>query len=189
MAEMAVHGFRRGVTGRIVLRVDVVEKGLLTSLLDQLIDLVRPEDPESGDPEAADPLAELVGFSGSTELPEDPALARLFPDAYSDDPEAAADFRRFTEQELREGKVVRASTALQSLRRSGEKVTLADGEADAWLGALNDLRLALGTRIGISEDNHADLAGLPEEDPRAAAYHVYDWLTFLQDSLVRCLTE
>lgn len=179
---MGVHGFRRTATGRIVLRVDEVEKGLLTMLLEQLIDFVSPEDEE-----AEDPLARLVGIGTATEAPEDPALARLFPTAYPDDDEAAADFRRFTERALREGKVASATTALETLRRSGEKVTVSASEASAWLGALNDIRLALGSRLDVTEESHQELAELPDEDPRAATYHVYDWLTFLQESLVQTL--
>ena len=144
---MAVHGFRRTATGRIVLRVDEVEKGLLGSLLQQLIEFVTPE----GDlPE--DPLARLVGIDGSAERPEDPALARLFPHAYADDPEAAAEFRRFTERSLRETKVANAATALATLRRSGEKVTLSAAEAASWLGALTDIRLALASRLDLTEE-------------------------------------
>ena len=52
---------------------------------------------------------------------------------------------------------------------------------------LNDARIAIGTRIQISEDNHEELAGLPDDDPRSGLFHVYDWLTFLQESLVRCM--
>ena len=66
-------------------------------------------------------------------------------------------------------------------------MTLTDPEARAWLGALNDLRLALGSRLAITEDAAEEFAALPDDDPRAATYHVYDWLTFLQDSLVRSL--
>ncbi len=93
---MAVHGFHRTLTGRIVLRVDEVEKGLLLLLLDQLVEFVAPDDP---DPDA-DPLERLVGMDGSVDAPDDPALARLLPDAYTDDDEAAADFRRFLSQLL-----------------------------------------------------------------------------------------
>jgi hypothetical protein len=177
---VSVHGFRRTATGRIVLRVDVVEKGLLTTLLEQLVEFVSPEIDED-----EDPLVQLVGLDPDAERPDDPALARLFPDAYLDDTEAAAEFRRFTERDLRETKVAHAHTALDSLRRSGEKVTLSADEATAWLGALNDVRLALGTRLGITEDGMAELASLPDEDPRAATFHVYDWLTYLQESLVQ----
>jgi len=177
---VAVYGFRRGVTGRIVLRVDEVEKGLLTALLTQLVEFVEP-DGELPD----DPLAQLVGIDPGAETPDDPALARLFPDAYHDDPEAAAEFRRFTERSLRQTKVANATTALQTLARSGEKVTLTADEATCWLGAITDLRLALGSRLGISEESLEELAALPDDDPRVATYHVYDWLTFLQESLVQ----
>jgi hypothetical protein len=179
---MAVHGFQRTLTGRVVLRVDVVEKGLLTNLLDQLIEFITPEGAED-----EDPLVGIVGLDPDAERPEDPALARLFPDAYLDDLDAAAEFRRFTERSLRETKVAQATTALETLRRSGEKVTLSADEAGAWLGALNDVRLALGTRLGVTEEGLKELAELPDDDPRAAAFHVYDWLTFLQESLVQSL--
>lgn len=179
---MSVHGFRRTATGRIVLRVDIVEKGLLTTLLEQLTEFVAPEVADD-----EDPLVSLVGLDPSAERPDDPALARLFPDAYLDDPDAAAEFRRFTERSLRETKLAHARTALDTLRRSGEKVTLSSDEAGAWLGALNDVRLALGTRLGVTEEGMSELAALPDEDPRAATYHVYDWLTYLQETLVRAV--
>jgi hypothetical protein len=179
---LSVHGFRRTATGRIVLRVDVVEKGLLATLLEQLVEFVAPEVTED-----EDPLVQLVGLDPAAERPEDPALARLFPDAYLDDGEAAAEFRRFTERDLRETKVAHAQTALETLRRSGEKVTLSADEASAWLGALNDVRLALGTRLGVTEEGMVELASLPDDDPRAATFHVYDWLTYLQESLVHAV--
>jgi hypothetical protein len=176
---VSVHGFRRTATGRIVLRVDVVEKGLLTTLLEQLVEFVAPDVAED-----EDPLVQLVGLDPDAERPEDPALARLFPDAYLDDVEAASEFRRFTERSLRDAKVAHARTALDTLRRSGDKVTLTRDEAGAWLGALNDVRLALGTRLGVSEEAMEEFASLPDDDPRAATFHVYDWLTYLQETLV-----
>lgn len=179
---MSVHGFRRTATGRIVLRVDVVEKGLLTTLLEQLVEFVTPEGAED-----EDPLVSLVGLDPDAARPDDPALARLFPDAYLDDVDSSAQFRRFTERSLRETKLAHAATALDTLRRSGEKVTLSADEAGAWLGALNDVRLALGTRLGVTEESMAELAELPDDDPRAATFHVYDWLTYLQETLVRAL--
>jgi hypothetical protein len=179
---VSVHGFRRTATGRIVLRVDVVEKGLLLTLLEQLVEFVTPEGAED-----EDPLVSLVGLNPDAERPEDPALARLFPDAYLDDVDSSAQFRRFTERSLRETKLAHAATAIETLRRSGDKVTLSADDAVAWLGALNDVRLALGTRLGVTEEAMAEFAELPEEDPRAATFHVYDWLTFLQESLVRAV--
>lgn len=180
---MAVHGFRRSATGRLVLRVDDVEKGLLLMLLQQLEEFVAP--PEA-DPDA-DPLAAMVGIDETAETPDDPALARLFPDAYGDDDEAAHEFRRFTERSLRETKVQHARTARETLLRSGEKVVVTREEGQAWLGALNDLRLSLGTRLELTEDNHEQFTQLPDDDPRAATFHVYDWLTYLQESLVQSL--
>lgn len=178
-----VRGFTRTLTGRIVLRVDAVEKGLLATLLEQLIEFVAPEEP-AGD---ADPLAAIIGIDDQAQRPVDPALVRLFPDAYPEDPDASADFRRYTERGLREAKAMAARTALESLRASGEKVTLSPDQAQAWLGALTDIRLALGTRLEITEDTLDDLAALPDEDPRAGTYHLYDWLTYLAETLVRCL--
>jgi hypothetical protein len=175
------YGFQRTATGRIVLRVDTVERGLLASVARQVIDLVKPEDP----PPDADPLAAQIGWvDGESGPSDDPAVARLLPDAYTD-PEDAREFRRFTEHDLRKTKVQHADTLLEELERSGEKVVVKS--PDSWLGTLNDARIAIGTRIHIAEDNHEELASLPEDDPRAGLFHVYDWLTFLQESLVRCL--
>jgi hypothetical protein len=175
------YGFSRGKDGRIRLRLDEVERLLLKSLAQQMISFVEPD---PADPDA-DPLAEMVGIAEVAEVPDDPALARLFPDAFMDDPEAAEDFRRFTERGLRETKVAHARLALADL--DSTSLSLDDDHVTAWLGFLNDTRLALGTRLEISEDNHDELASLPEDDPRLAMFQVYDWLTYLQDSLLRHL--
>ena len=175
------YGFQRTATGRIVLRVDQVERGLLGSVARQVIDLVEPEEPSAD----VDPLAAQIGWvEGAMGPSDDPAVARLLPDAYAD-PEEASEFRRFTENDLRRTKKQHATDVLAEIERSGDKITVSS--ADSWLGTLNDARIAIGTRIQISEDNHEELASLPEGDPRAGLFHVYDWLTFLQESLVRCL--
>ena len=175
-------GFSKTITGRLVLRVDVVEKGLLVSLAEQVCEFVTPNPHEH-----SDPLAAIVGIDSEAEFPDDPAMARLFPDAYPDDPEASLDFRRFTQRSLQEDKLAHARTVLQTLSKSGEKVTLGSGDIPSWLGFLNDARLAIGTRIEITEENHEELANLPEDDPRHGMFHVYDWLTYLQESLVQNL--
>lgn len=183
MSEEAAmsYGFQRTATGRIVLRVDHVERGLLASVARQVIDLVKPEEQD----QEIDPLAAAIGWIEGEVCPsDDPAVARLLPDAYADAKEAS-EFRRFTENDLRQTKVNHANTVLAEIERSGDKITV--GSADSWLGTLNDARIAIGTRIQIAEDNHEELASLPEGDPRAGLFHVYDWLTFLQESLVRCL--
>ena len=175
------YGFQRTATGRVVLRLDDVERGLLMSVARQVMDLVQPAEASPDQ----DPLAAQLGWvDGDVGISDDPAVARLLPDAY-DDPDDARDFRRFTENDLRQSKMQHAMTVLEEIERSGEKVAVTS--TDSWLGLLNDARIAIGTRIQISEDNHEELAGLPDGDPRSGLFHVYDWLTFLQESLVRCM--
>ena len=175
------YGFQRTATGRVVLRVDQVERGLLMSVARQVMDLVQPAEASPDQ----DPLAAQVGWvDGDVAISDDPAVARLLPDAY-DDPDDAQEFRRFTENDLRQSKMQHAMTVVEEIERSGEKVAVTS--TDSWLGLLNDARIAIGTRIQISEDNHEELAGLPDDDSRSGLFHVYDWLTFLQESLVLCM--
>lgn len=183
---MGEHGFRRTLQGRVVLRVDDDEKLLLAALVRQIVELVTPDEPLNG--RDVDPLAAMVGIDPDARRPDDPALRRLFPDAYADDEDAAAEFRRFTERSLRDTKLAHAQTVLETLGRSGAKVVLSDGEAQAWLGTLNDLRLTLASRIGLDEDNHEAFYRLPEEHPFFALFHLYDWFTFLQETLVHALS-
>ena len=145
------------------------------------------DDPLSGHWDSPEEFAALLGLSDSTALPEDPVLARLLPDAYRDDAEAAGDFRRYTEQDLRSGKVAAARTVLATLPEGGGQVRLSTDDAQAWLRAINDVRLALGVRLSITEDFEERLAGLDPEDPRSAYFWVYDWLTYLQETLVHAL--
>jgi len=181
---VAVHGFRRTARDRIVLRTDDVERTILTALVHQLVEFVRPD----ADALDQDPLAAMVGIDPFAVTPDDPALHRLFPDAYGDDEDASAEFRRFTERSLRDSKLAHADTVLATLERSGSKITLADGEAQAWLGTLNDLRLTLASRLDLQEDNHESFYDLPEDDPRFPLFQIYDWFTFLQETLVHALT-
>jgi hypothetical protein len=174
------HGFRRS-RGRIVMRADATERAILTDLVGQLVELVSPRD----DPDA-DPLARMVGIDPDAERPDDPAMARLFPDAY-DDEDDASEFRRFTERSLRDTKVAHARTVLDGLAASGDKIVLSDAQAVSWLGTLNDLRLTLGSRLGIT-DERDDWEQLPEGHPAAVMFSLYDWLTFLQETLVHALS-
>ena len=172
---------RAGITADL----DPGEAGLLASLAEDLLALL-------GDGAAAadeDPLAAMVGMSsGPVAPPEDPALARLLPDAYADDAQAASDFRRFTEQDLREGKRAGAGTVLATLAPllgRGGRLVLNRDQVDAWLGTLNDLRLVLGTRLEVTEDTDLDV---PEDHPHAQALLVYGWLGWLQESLLSCIS-
>lgn len=136
---------------------------------------------------AADELAAMVGFSESTKPPEDPILARLLPDGYTDDPDAAQDFRRFTESGLRSAKVAAAQTVLDTMPPDGGRVRLSSEQAEVWLRALNDVRLALGVRLGVTDDFDGLNDDVSPADPRYAYVQVYQWLAYIQESLVRAL--
>jgi uncharacterized protein DUF2017 len=109
-------------------------------------------------------------------------LARLLPDFSTDDPDLSAGMRSLHEPELIEAKDAAAVLVLDTLPAVGGRIELTPEQADNWLTALNDVRLALGTALDVSEDMPEEL---PLDDPRAAHLGVYHWLTFVQDSLVQ----
>ena len=178
-------GFRRNRHGRVWLHLGDADRRLMGDLMRQMAGLLAEPEPESDG--ATDPLAELVGIDPTAERPDDPALARLFPDAY-EDPAEANEFRRFTQRDLRATKLGNLTTATESLERPNP-TQLSQPECLAWLGALNDLRLTLGTRLDVGEDAPDELLALPEDDPRRAMHLVYDWLTYHQDRLVQALQK
>lgn len=135
----------------------------------------------------ADDLEAQLGLSSHVRPPDDPVLARLLPDGYSDDPDASAEFRRYTEESLRSGKVASARTVLASLPSGGGDVQLSEPECQQWLRALNDVRLALSVRLGITDENEDLSEHLAVDDPRSAYIWVYQWLAHLQDSLIEAL--
>ena len=172
--------FTRHRGGGVKAKVDQVEVVVLSQCASQLLELV--EEPELGH----DPLATLVGLApGEVERPDDPVLARLLPDAYRGDPEAASDFRRYTDAELRTAKRAAARTVLASLPEGGGTMVLDRDQCDAWLGCLNDVRLALGTVLAVTDD--LDPSDLEPDDPRIEPLQVYGWLGWLQESLLSCL--
>ena len=174
------------------------EADLLRSLAAQLVELLRNEAAVPRDD--VDPLEAMMDFSGPTSEPEDPVLARLFPTAYQHDEEAAAEFRRFTEGSLRDGKANAAITIIDGLEEAGlppelsEEGLMIDVEldqagAETWMRSFTDLRLALATRLGVEEDDQAYWAALPDEDPRAQAHDIYEWVGYLQETLVHALSS
>ncbi|MFH8472836.1 DUF2017 domain-containing protein [Streptomyces sp. NPDC018000] len=192
---MAGH-FEATPDGGAAVALDEVEIAILRSLAVQLLELIGPgEEPAEG----ADPLAALFA-EGPSEPPTDPALARLFPEAYGDEDSelraASAEFRRFTENDLRTRKrndaltVVRTLDAL-SVNKAGDTVLKLTGdECRHWLGALNDLRLTIGTRLDVSDDDEGEagsLYRLPDSDPRKPMVMAYLWLGALQETLVETL--
>ncbi|GAB2755308.1 DUF2017 domain-containing protein [Nocardioides salsibiostraticola] len=174
------------------------EADLLRSLAAQLVELLRNE---AAVPNAdVDPFEAMMDFSGPTEAPEDPVLARLFPTAYAEDDEAAAEFRRFTEGSLRDGKAQAASTIIDTLEEGGLPaileedglmidVELDEPTAETWMRSFTDLRLALATRLGVEEGDEEYWHSLPDEDPRAQAHDIYDWVGYLQETLVGALSK
>lgn len=177
------HGFRRDAGGGVVIDLSHDEATLLRSMASLVLELVEP-------PEPTDDLAAIVGIGARSELPDDPVLARLFPDAYNraEDPDAASDFRRYTEDTLRASKRANAETVVTAIPADGGQVRLDAGQAMTWLKSLNDVRLALGIRLGVDEDTLSDDTVDHEKDePTVAALVIYDWLTGLQESLVRAV--
>lgn len=112
----------------------------------------------------------------------DPAIVRLLPDAYPDDPAASAEFRRFTAGGLVERKIANAETLLVTLSYSIETgmLRLDPQEAGAWLRSLTDIRLTLASRLGIESEDQAPSSDTILQD-------LYDWLGFLQNSLVEAV--
>jgi hypothetical protein len=130
-----------------------------------------------------------AGPAATPRLPEDPVLARLLPDAYADDPQAAAEFRKYTESSLREAKKYFAQTLLDTLPPRGGRVRLTGDQARDWMRTLNDVRLMFGVRLEVTEDFEEQLATLAPGDPKIAAFEVYGWLGAMQESLVQALAR
>jgi len=144
--------------GEILVALDEVERDLLTSLTTQYEDIIHDDE---GD---------------------DPVHDRLFPSAYREDPEADAEFRRYTLEGLVDRKSANAGRIAAAVLASQDGRILLDAEsANAWLPALTDLRLVVAERLGIrSEDD-------PVPDDQLGA--VYWWLGELQERLVGALNR
>jgi uncharacterized protein DUF2017 len=193
------HG--RGERARFVAVLDPPEASVLRGLVGQVDDMLAGR----ADASPSDELSELTGIrTGPSTAPDDPVLARLLPDFHrpdadpghgagpghdaegggSDGAALAAALRSVREPELIEAKREAIATVLASLPSGGGRVELTVPQAEAWLTAVNDVRLALGTALGVSEDMPEQL---PPDDPRTDHLPVYHWLTWLQDSLVTVL--
>ncbi|MER6399163.1 DUF2017 domain-containing protein [Kitasatospora sp. NBC_01246] len=181
--------------GSAAIALDELEASILRSLEVQMLELIGPG--PGGDSD--DPLAALFA-DGPTEAPADPALARLFPDAYGDPEkpddaearEAAREFRRYTELDLRARKredALQVVRALDGLGGEGGVLKLAAADCLRWLGALNDLRLTLGVRLEVEEEDEQGLYDLPDSDERKPLVMAYLWLGALQESLLEAIAD
>ncbi len=213
--------FRRSSNGEnpeIAITLTSQEAHVLINLTEQLLELLADGDGQS---HQVDPLLHLVGISSADSLPEDPVLRRLLPNAYQDE-KAAGEFRRYTEHGLREKKKAHALTIYEALLPQDEEwsgdtplekgsidISFGEGDAMAWLGGLNDLRLALAVRLGIGtemgigtqmgigtetatsspQEQHQKYELMVDSDPMKAVYAVYSWIGWLQQSLLDALTE
>ncbi len=183
---------------RVIATFSGFEADLLRSLAAQLVELLRNEAAVPDDDR--DPLEAMMDFSGPTSAPEDPVLARLFPDAYAGDEESASEFRRFTEGTLRDGKARAAALIIDTLEEGGLPpqleedgliidVELDEPEAQTWMRSFTDIRLALATRLGVEDGDEQFWTTLPDEDPRAQAHDIYEWVGYLQETLVASLVD
>ena len=169
----------RGARARVVATLDGQEAAVLRGLVGEV---VRMLDVRTGE-HPRDELTELTGMvTGPSTKPDDPVLARLLPDFTTEDPRLSGALRSLHEPELIAAKSGAATGVLETLPADGGRVELNAPQADAWLSALNDVRLALGTALDVSEDMPDEL---PADDPRAGHLGVYHWLTYVQDGLVR----
>ena len=149
--------FERGEGGGVELRLSREERSLLAGVVAEL-------------------RALLEG------APADPSLRRLFPPAY-DEAEDEQGYRELMGGELLGGRLA----ALELVTQTLDQEWLSAEQADAWLRALNDLRLVLGTRLDVREDTFAEQ--LRQDDPRAPALAVYAYLSWMQEQLIEALSR
>lgn len=112
--------------------------------------------------------------------PDDPTLRRLSPPAYLDDVAREAEFQVFKAGELRDSR----RAALDVLRATARRTELTEAEVVQWMQALNSIRLVLGARLDVSEDEPATIT---EDDPALPAWALYDLLSMLLDRAVQAL--
>ena len=199
-------GFRRKGSGqhaRYAAQLDPLERATVAGLMDQVHDLLDPPAPA---PEGDDVASIVAGLGrGVTvaaedqadldpdEAQRDPALDRLLPTANRQDDEVAAEFRRLTETGLRQRKAAALQTAADLLR-GDDKLRLDAGQARAVLTALTDVRLVLGERMGLRTDDDVEVLeaaaqDLDPDDPLGYALAVYDFLTWLQETLSSAMLD
>ncbi len=200
-------GFRRkgfGGRARYAAQLDPLERATVAGLMDQVRALLDPPAPV---PEGGDDFASIVAGLGmgvtlaaedqsdlaASDAERDPALDRLLPTANRQDDEMAAEFRRLTEAGLRQRKAAALQTAAD-LMRGEDKLRLDDEQAQAVLVALTDVRLVLGERMGLRTDDdvavlEAAAEDLDPDDPLGYALAVYDFLTWLQETLASAMLD
>ncbi len=152
------HRIVRSAAGGFDLRIPRSERNVLRGLPDQLRRLL-----DEGDT-------------------EDPALRRLYPSAYLDDPVAAAEFDGFVRDDLTEQRM----KAIETMARTIDSVHVNEEEVLAWLAAINDLRLVLGVRLAVTEESEPeDFEG---DEGSHGSYALYAYLSILEEDIVEALS-
>jgi hypothetical protein len=184
--------FTRARGGRVKVRLGDEDRSVVAGLLEAVAQMLEPEEPQGDAPSDVD-LFERLEAELAAPRPADPAVARLLPDASRDDPELAEGFRRLTQDDLRDRKRGALGAAAAALRRRAP-VVLSDGEAQALLKGLTDVRLVLAERLGLRTDEdaeflHAALAAGAAQGGQewAKAAELYEVVTYLQEELVHTL--
>ena len=179
------HGFFRHGDNAYLANFTEAEGEVLVNLTEQIIELLA----ERVDHHNDDPLAAMVGITAHDTPPDDEVLLRLLPNAYADQVDAS-EFRRYTESTLRQKKQAHAMAMRMHLKGAVDGIVELDHDsANAWLGAMNDVRLALGVRLKVEENSHQELELLAPDDPMRGVYAVYSWLGWLQESLIDALMD
>ena len=181
----STEGFKRHGDHSYVAQFADSEKEVLLNLCEQIIELLAERTDHGND----DPLAAMVGITSHDSPPEDDVLHRLLPNAYADSVDSS-EFRRYTESTLRAKKQAHAIVMRIHLKSSEDGIVDLDHDnANAWLGAISDIRLALGVRLKVESNSHEHLEILAPDDPLRGVYAVYTWLGWLQESLLAALID
>lgn len=131
--------------------------------------------------EERDVLAALPGQLRAALAEDEPTVYRLFPPAYNDDPAANVEYHRLVGSDLADRKLA----ALAELERTAHAPDLSTEELESWLGAIESLRLVLGTQLDVTE---APIA-IDRDDPDAHRWALYAWLSWLQEEVVAGLAD
>ena len=187
-------GFRQ-IDEALLANFEHDEIDLLSSLIQQLIELLASNS-RSAKCQSSDPLDllewELNSCYEVKHLQDDPIMQRLFPVAYPNDAHAAYDFHRFTQPSLCDDKIVKGMTVLEDLGHASKdgRCCFQSDNVDAWLTTLTNLRLSLAVRLEINDADDAEkLANLPQNNPRAVVFSVYEWIGWVQESLIAAIEE
>jgi hypothetical protein len=223
-----VRAFRREGDA-LVAEVEPGEREVLATVVADVAELLGGGRLEERTPLVGDPDAGSVGLRLRLDplpAPDDPAVLRLLPDASRDEPEVAAEFRRLTEDDLRQQKIDRLAELFDRLTADEDPAAADDDEparassrrrhrargrhaaatvvrvpkdqAPALAATLTDIRLVLGERLGVTDEEESDrlerdvVRADPATDDRAAQARQYLGSVFLalgwwQETLMACL--